>query len=288
MLNSAMNYPYPVLRKEKVDYKDSTFEAKLSKKNLKDGYQIKVEYSVSNAEIQQLIDEKKAAYALQIQCVSTWFRSMEISESSIQEIKLESNTIHERVDMCPCIIALEKIDDFQNADFTEDYEGISFAINSGEVIAIGERQKFDAIYKDDIIKKGDPIVHFINDDQTPVMYCEYEFDTIRIHLPKQQNEKYNRMGMYESWKVPVLNAIYVVPAIAMGIEEIAKDTFSGREGTLERWSWYKTLKVMIQTKAKDVDSEYRKMLNDPIKTAQMLLNDNSTQALDVIDKAVKQ
>ena len=45
---------------------------------------------------------------------------------------------------------------------------------------------------------------------------------------------------------------------------------------------------MIQTKAKDVDSEYRKMLNDPIKTAQMLLNDNSTQALDVIDKAVKQ
>ena len=131
-------------------------------------------------------------------------------------------------------------------------------------------------------------MHFINDDQTPVMYCEYEFDTIRIHLPKQQNEKYNRMGMYESWKVPVLNAIYVVPAIAMGIEEIAKDTFSGREGTLERWSWYKTLKVMIQTKAKDVDSEYRKMLNDPIKTAQMLLNDNSTQALDVIDKAVKQ
>ena len=60
MLNSAMNYPYPVLRKEKVDYKDSTFEAKLSKKNLKDGYQIKVEYSVSNAEIQQLIDEKKS------------------------------------------------------------------------------------------------------------------------------------------------------------------------------------------------------------------------------------
>lgn len=288
MLNSSMNYPYPVLREEKVDYKDSIFQVQLSKKNLKDGYQINVIYSVSNAEIQQLIDEKKAAYALQIQCVSTWYRSMAISEGRIQEIKLESSKIHERVDMCPCIIALEKIDSFQNTDFTEDFEGIRFNINPGEVLAIGERQKFDAIYKEDIIKKGDPIVHFINDGQTEVMYCEYDFDIIRIHLPKQQYEKYNHMGTYEGWKIPVLNAIYVVPAIAMGIEEIAKDTFMYGSGTLERWSWYKTLKVMMQRKAKDVDSDYRKMLNDPIKTAEMLLNDNSAQALNIISKAVKE
>ena len=288
MLNSAMTYPYPVLRNMPIDYQTSTFTAQLSKKNEKDGYTIKVLYSVSNEEIQRLIDEKKAAFALQIQCVSTWFRSMEISEGNIQEIKLNSNMIHERVDMCPCIIAREYIDNFTNKDFADDFEGISFSVNPGEVIAIGERQKFDAIYKDDIIKKGDPIVHFINDEQSPVMYCEYDFDTIRIHLPKQQNEKYNYMGSYEPWKIPVLNAIYVVPAIAMGIEEIYKDTCMGGSGSLERYSWYKTLKVMIQRNAKDVDSVYRKLLADPIKTAQMLLNDNSAQALDVISRCVKQ
>lgn len=288
MLNSSMTYPYPVLRNMPIDYQTSTFTAQLSKKNEKDGYTIKVLYSVSNEEVQRLIDEKKAAFALQIQCVSTWFRSMEISEGNIQEIKLNSNMIHERVDMCPCIIAREYLDNFTNKDFADDFEGISFSVNPGEVIAIGERQKFDAIYKDDIIKKGDPIVHFINDEQSPVMYCEYDFDTIRIHLPKQQNEKYNYMGSYEPWKIPVLNAIYVVPAIAMGIEEIYKDTCMGGSGSLERYSWYKTLKVMIQRHAKDVDSVYRKLLTDPIKTAQMLLNDNSAQALDVISRSVKQ
>ena len=287
MLNSSMNYPYPILRGEKTDYQTSTFTAQLSKKNLKDGYIINASYSVSNSEIQRLIEDKKAAYALQIQCVSTWFRKLEISSSSIQEFKLSSNLIHERVDLCPCIIALEEIKDFNNSDFSEDFEGISFSVNPGEVLAIGERQKFDAIYKDDIIKKGDPIVHFINDEQASVMFCEYDFDTIRIHLPKQQNEKYNRIGTYEGWKVPVLNAIYVIPAIAMGIEEIYKDTCLGGSGTLERWSWYKTLKVMILRKAKDVDSAYRKMLSDPIKTAQMLMNDNSAQALDIIAQAVK-
>lgn len=288
MLNSAMTYPYPVLRNMPIDYQTSTFTAQLSKKNEKDGYTIKVLYSVSNEEVQRLIDEKKAAFALQIQCVSTWFRSMEISEGNIQEIKLSSNMIHERVDMCPCIIAREYLDNFTNKDFADDFEGISFSVNPGEVIAIGERQKFDAIYKDDIIKKGDPIVHFINDEQSPVMFCEYDFDTIRIHLPKHQNEKYNYMGSYEPWKIPVLNAIYVVPAIAMGIEEIYKDTCMGGSGSLERYSWYKTLKVMIQRNAKDVDSVYRKLLTDPIKTAEMLLNDNSAQALDVISRSVKQ
>lgn len=288
MLNSSMNYPYPVLRSTAVDYQASTFTAQLSKKNEKDGYVIKVLYSVSNEEIQRLIDEKKAAFALQIQCVSTWYRSIKISDGNIQEIKINSNMVHERVDMCPCIIAQEFLDSFTNDDFSEDYEGISFSVNPGEIIAIGERQRFDAIYKDDIIKKGDPIVHFINDDQSPVMFCEYEFDTIRIHLPKQQNEKYNYMGSYEPWKIPVLNAIYVLPAIAMGIEEIYKDTCMGGSGSLERYSWYKTLKVMIQRRAKDVDSVYRKLLTDPIKTAQMLLNDNSAQALDVISRSVKQ
>lgn len=287
MLNSSMNYPYPILRGEKTDYQNSVFTAQLSKKNLIDGYMIKVIYSVSNPEIQQLIEDKKAAYALQIQCVSTWFRKLEISSTSIHEFKLPSNMIHERVDMCPCIIALEDITNFNNPDFSEDFEGITFSVNSGEVLAIGERQKFDAIYKDDIIKKGDPIVHFISDEQASVMYCEYDFDTIRIHLPKQQNAKYNHIGTYEGWKVPVLNAIYVIPAIAMGIEEIYKDTCLGGNGMMERWSWYKTLKVMIQRKAKDVDSVYRKMLSDPIKTAQMLMNDNSAQALEIVAKVVK-
>ena len=252
-------------------------------------YLINVQYNVLNPKIQQLIDDKMAAYALQIQCVSTWYRNLEISSSPNQEFKLPSNQIHDRVDMCPCIIALEEIKNFNNLglDFTEDYEGINISLNPGEVLAIGERQKFDAIYKDDIIKKGDPIVHFINDEQASVMYCEYDYDTIRIHLPKQQNDKYNHIGTYEGWKVPVLNAIYVIPAISMGIEEIYKDTCLGGIGNLERWSWYKTLKVMIQRKAKDVDSVYRKMLSDPIKTAQMLMNDNSAQALDIIAKAVK-
>ena len=288
MLNSSMNYPYPILRANPVDYKSSIFIVDIKKDTQKNGYNLKIAYEVNNNQIKELIDKHILAYAIQLQCISTWYRDLIISDSDIQDIFIPSDMVHERVDLCPCIIATEKIENFTIDDFTEDYDGIPYEINKGEVVAIGERQKFDAIYKNDIIKKGDPIVHFVNDDEATVLYCEWEYDTIRIHLPKEQFRKYNEVGKNEPWKVPMLNAIYVVPVIVQGIYEIYQDEVAGRPTTLERYSWYKTLKVLIMKAAKDDASEYKRMLGDPIKTSQRLLNDNSLQAMNLVYDVTKQ
>ena len=288
MLNSNMNYPYPMLRTKPVDYKSSVFESNVSKENSKDGYYIKVDFKVANSEIEELLNSNVLSYAVQLQCTSTWYRELKLCDSDSFVFFLPSQMVHNRVDLCPCIIALKKIEDFSNSDFSEDFDGISYEINKGEAVAIGERQRFDAIYKSDIIKKGDPIVHFVNDDRCTVMFCEWEYDTIRIHLPKEQYEKYNNVGKYEPWKVPILNSIYVVPAIVQGIYEIFLDVVKNGSGTLENYSWYTTLKVMIQKLANDSDEEFRKMLHDPIKTAQRLMNDNSRQSLEILSAVSKQ
>lgn len=283
-----MNYPYPILRANPVDYKSSIFSVDIKKDTQKNGYNLKVAYEVNNYQIKELIDKHILAYATQLQCISTWYRDLIISDSDILDIFIPSDMVHERVDLCPCIIATERIEKFTNDDFTEDYDGIPYEINKGEVVAIGERQKFDAIYKNDIIKKGDPIVHFVNDDEATVLYCEWDYDIIRIHLPKEQFKKYNEVGINEPWKVPMLNAIYVVPVIVQGINEIYQAEVAGRSTTLEGYSWYKTLKVLIMKTAKDDASEYDRMLGDPIKTSQRLLNDNSLQAMNLVYDVTKQ
>ncbi|WP_349948410.1 hypothetical protein ABFV83_08240 [Lacrimispora sp. BS-2] len=288
MLNSAMNYPYPILRNQAIDYKSGIFKADIKKTNRNDGFDLSIGYEVTNSRISELLEQGILAYALQIQCISTWYRKLEISRDNRQNIFIPSSTVHERVDLCPCIIALTNILDFSNEDFSEDFEGISFSINKGEAVAIGERQKFDAIYKNDIIKKGDPIVHFINDENCSVMFCEWEYATIQIHLPKKQYEQYNLIGEYEPWKIPLLNAIYVVPTIVQAISEVCRDELHGENGYLSRYAWYKTLKVLIAKAANGEDNKYKKLLNDPIGTAQLLLNDNSAQSLELLSKAAKQ
>lgn len=288
MLNSSMNYPYPIIRSSAVDYRQSTFDAEIKKEITKDGFKLSIDYKINNPSIEAMINSNVLAYAIQIQCVSTWYRDIVLSSSCHQEIFIPSEKVHERVDLCPCIIAIDKINNFVNEDFTEEFDGISYDINKGEVIAIGERQKFDALYKNDIIKKGDPIVHFVEDSSTPVMFCEWEYDVIRIHLPKDQKNKYDNIGIYEPWKVPVLNAIYVVPAIVQAISVIYEDVVENGQGSLSGYSWYKTLKILIMKAAKDDDAKYRKMLSDPIKTAQLLLNDNSSQALSIVANSTRQ
>ena len=139
MLNSVMSYPYPILRSMPVDYKESFFSAEINKETVKDGFYLNISYSVHNDQIKELLDKHVLAYAVQLQCISTWYRELKVSDADNQKIFIPSGMVHERVDLCPCIIALEKIDNFTNADFTEDFDGIVYEINKGEVVAIGER-----------------------------------------------------------------------------------------------------------------------------------------------------
>ena len=45
---------------------------------------------------------------------------------------------------------------------------------------------------------------------------------------------------------------------------------------------------MIMRVAKDDDKEFKRMLSDPIKTAQRLMNDNSFHALELVAASAKQ
>lgn len=287
MLNSAVNYPYPLLRSKPEDYQHSIFEANIHVSCEKKGFRITVEYHVNNEKIESMISKRILSFALQIQCVSTWYRDFKVSESKSQNIFVPSKMVHDRVDLCPCIIANERIDDFFIDDFSEDYKGILYSIDQGEVVGIGERKKFDAVYKDDIIKKSESIVHFYCDEHAGKMSCEFENDTIGIRLPKKQWEQYNKIGKSEPWKVDMLNAIYVTPVIVQAIMEINQDEYNGGHGDMSSRAWYKTLKLFIKRAAKNDENKYKTLVNDPISTAQLLLDNNSAKALELVSNVVK-
>ena len=111
MLNSMMNYPYPILRNQAIDYKTGIFKVDIKKTNRSKGFDLSIDYDVTNRRIKEMLDQRILAYALQIQCVSTWYRKLEISENAGQNVFIPTSMVHERVDLCPCIIALKDISD---------------------------------------------------------------------------------------------------------------------------------------------------------------------------------
>ena len=289
MLNSSLPLPYPVLREEPIDYNTSVFKAEIKVTNTAGGYKMVGDFDVNNAGIKTLIKSGDLSFAIQIQCISTWYRDVLYSNDYHFEYVIPAASVHEKVDFCPCIIAKKTIVDFQNkvTDFSEEFEGIPFIINEGEPVGIGQRQKFDAYYKKDIITKAPSIVNIKESATSSVMECFFDDNTIQVHLPKKQHEAYKANGADKN-KYSIMNSIVVIPAIIQALNIIYLDEYGNGSSGCENFAWYKTLKYQLGKITKNDQNKIKKMLETPVPTAQMLIDDVSGHALNKLKGMEKQ
>ena len=124
MLNSNLPLPYPVLRTEPIDFNTSIFTTTISVTEAQNGYNIVADFDVKNASFLALLSEEFLSFALQIECDSTWYRKIHFSPSNHFEMFIPAAEVHNRVDMCPCIIAKKKIDKYHEkiSDLAEEFE----------------------------------------------------------------------------------------------------------------------------------------------------------------------
>ena len=142
MLNININYPYPVIREYTDDYQSTEFIGELKVLLEPDGYAVHTNFEINNKGIQILLSKRILTYALEVQCVSTWFRKLyTIHENRV--IRLDPQMIHERVELIPCIVVATSIEGFTNEDFAEEYQDMKFDLNAGDIIGIGQKRTFD-------------------------------------------------------------------------------------------------------------------------------------------------
>ena len=283
MLNVNINYPYPVIREYIEDYKNTIFTGKLTVQLESEGYVIDPSFDVENNEIRELIEKNFLTYAVEVQCVSTWFRRLYRVDNN-QEIHLNSMEIHERVEITPCIIANRDIPEFVNDDFEEEYQGMSFEINIGDIIGIGSRRTFDALYQNDIIKNGTSIVSIARSDVKKEITSDFTGNIIQITLPKDQYSDYMDCG-YNKIKYKLLNAILIIPVLVEAIGIIANDERDSDETSgFETKSWYKTIVVNLKRYAESDENKYKQLLDKPFSSAELLLGNNSASALKFLSQ----
>lgn len=285
MMNTKINYPYPVIRSYKEDYKNTIFKGSLSVGWQPDGYLISLNFSVNNDGINKLISLGILTYAVEVICTSTWYRKLYII-SDDNDIYIDSKLVHELVEVIPCIVAKQKITDFKNDDFEEEYQGIIYEINAGDIIGIGERRTFDALYQNDVVKNGKSIVEIRHNEVDECFRCDYNGSVIEISLPLNQYNNYIDCG-YNKTKYKLLNAIVVVPALVGGIDIIYQDENCEKDenrSQLSSKSWYKTIKTNLKTIAENNEQKYNELLSDSFAAAELLLKNNSAEALDFLNR----
>lgn len=278
MLDVNINYPYPVIREYTDDYQNTEFIGELKVFLESDKYVVHTNFEINNEGIQVLLTKKVLTYALEVQCVSTWFRKLyPIYENRV--IRLDPTTIHEKVELIPCIVAATSIQGFTNEDFAEEYHGMKFDLNVGDIIGIGQKKIFDALYQNDIIKNGSSIVSVGRNDTLKEIQCDFSQSVIRLTLPADQYENYKICG-YNRCKYKMLNAILIVPVLVEAIgmiltDEEAKENQSGYQNR----AWYKTIVANLKHYAENDETKYKQLLDKPFASAELLLGNNSAEAL---------
>ncbi|KUK71551.1 MAG: Uncharacterized protein XD91_1842, partial [Clostridiales bacterium 38_11] len=128
-IDSKRLYPYPVLWFVNDDYinAESSFKCKCDFVKTRDEMSLNLCFELDNEDIKQLIEQKKAAYAIHVECALTMFRQNFTSDNPIYKIAIPSGSINHKIEVIPMIVATEILHNFRNKFLNEDYHDVSLS-----------------------------------------------------------------------------------------------------------------------------------------------------------------
>lgn len=134
-----ISFPHPVLGV--ADDVQGFYKPKFVPLLDRDKITLTVEYSLSNQTLQKLISEKKAFFAVELNCPQTIYRTTWHSYDKNQLIEISSSELRNGVEVSFYIVAGQDITDYIIDGANQDYAGYKLDIGKGDVLA------YDGVYK---------------------------------------------------------------------------------------------------------------------------------------------
>lgn len=275
MLKSNLNYPYPMLRNNSLDYRTSVINTIIGIETNSDSYKFHVEISTNNDNINDLLNKGIVRKGILVKSSAVWFRKFYLV--SDDDIIINSKDIYGKVEILPCIVAMEKIENFFSDDFEDEYKYSNINIEAGEFVALGEEYCFDALLDSDIFKNTSSIFELASVDENNISY-DLENDKIVIFIPKDIHQNYLNVANSVMSPKSILNSIIVFPilvSVLFDIKSLEDDEYYTEK------KWYKTIMKTIEVKKKNncmagLDNSGK--IDNPILVAQSLTNGLTTSS----------
>jgi len=275
-------YPHPVLSYYSDDIINSNFKLITSIDTTSDKYVFKVEAKLNNTDIRDLIDNKKAAYAIHIECPTSGFRKMIKSFDPSFNEYISSEYLEGRVEVCSFVIANDVIPQYRNKNFNSDYSNISFVVKKGDVLCIDQDFSFDAVKDTDPLKRISSIFkvkeHRDPKEKTP-MTLDLEGEYITINLTKDNFRSYINLRLNRDLEATLASMI-IFPALTYVIEYL-----KGMNGNFDDSygkKWFRAISRKMKELGYNIEDDEAWSVH-PITLSQQLIGDSLTTALKVMN-----
>lgn len=257
-------YTYPVLSHEKDDYETSVFEATVSTENSTvTNFDLKFNFRITNKEIRQLmLFDKRAEYVVHIECPTTSYRTTIKGDVRGEfSYQIPYRMLNGKVEIVAFVLATKDIKNFSSSDWNEDFEGLTFDIPKGSILAYENLDDYMIIKDDQDLMRASSIfsVYKRNTDEIKPAVIELNSDKIKIGLCSKEYNLYNKYANVEATR-QMVNALVVLPALVYVFEELRQEE---NEEVYRERVWYISLAKAYRKKGIDI----REVLMDETKTS---------------------
>ena len=263
-------FPYPVLSNELDDYINSSFEVEINQEKISvNRIKLSFEFKLDNAELNSLIEEEKASFAIHIEGESSSYRKLAYltKDEYKYSVELESKTTPKKLFVNFMVIAKEKIHNYSNKNFNKDYYGDDLVIeqiDKGSILAYDTMAELNIDFSNDDNGSLKSMIRVAEFDEN-YMEVDFDSDVIQINLPKKSYIAYVNLSNSSQERQKLLLVTIILPALTMAIEKIK---YGEIDETVE---WVVSLGYLLKKINLDIesirDSDYNSM-----KIAQQLLD----------------
>lgn len=259
-LNPNRYFPYPVLKPYNNDYENCQFKADINVEQRHKSLKLDYSYKIDSDTINDLINSEKAEVVFHIENPKTKYREIVYATEDTQTFELDLSNLNGTLYVLPLIIAKHEIQSFASNEFIEDYDGLEFYIEPGNILGIDFHYKIDIEkdIKDDI--EVDSIVNISKKDDLKESFdVDLQHPRITIYVNENTFKNYNSLtdGL-KKYKLNIANSMLVIPVLVHVFDQLQK---RGIEGGAEKLPedltnkrWYRSLKQILFSRF-DIDIE---------------------------------
>ena len=243
MNRNNLSYPYPVLGinddvAPALGTDQVSFDKPLSDAEY---FTFTVHLRQHNKTISDLIAEGKAEYMVEVNCSSTLYKHCFSSPEPDLTFRIGRRTIAGRIVLSSCVVVKDKFD-YVNDDFNEDYDGITFPMEPGDILVLFNDGAYNLDIKYDKLYAAGSYMQIEEDPNPEHVYPWFDLnqDKIMITLPHAMYEQYSQFIHNDLSYMEIVHSSLVYNALVYALLNFDEDMYKDR-------MWHDCINYRIKT-----------------------------------------
>ena len=245
-------YPYPMLAADMDDYIDSSFSFSVTIDQRIREIMFSFRLDLKNDGLADMVQNGKAEYLIHIECPQTCYRyALKTTEPTLVH-HVPERDLNGRVSVCAFIVAKENLPSYYNDAFNLDYEGMTFSVDRGGILAIGGQYTLNIAKDTEELAKIPSIFTICKRavDSGQGMEIDMDGDKIAVTLSADSFGRYKNLASELKYQ-PAFHSMLIMPALVYVFETLHR---AGIED-YDNLRWFLALRKTLEKYDVTLDAE---------------------------------